>query len=134
MSFSEEQRNYLQATMDAAGVQAKHLVLGLDHRTPTLVDVVSGIEWSIADGEGRTFSRVAETELEGFRVSTVFIPTFVMSHGASDLHIKKPFETMVFGVDDEVTSKRYATWTEAEEGHLKFVENLQARISQAPEM
>jgi hypothetical protein len=127
MPLPEQERIALQAAMDAAGVKFKHLILGPDHRTPVVTDFVGGLEWAMEDGETKSLSRVADTDVEGIRVSTVFIPTLVSPYDHGGRHIKQPFETMVFGEHDEGMSKRYATWAEAEEGHEEIVAELKAR-------
>jgi hypothetical protein len=113
--------------MDAAGVKFKQLILGPDHRTPVVTDFVDGLEWAMEDGEAKSLSRVADTDVEGIRVSTVFIPMLVSPYDHDERHMKQPFETMVFGKHDEMMSKRYATWAEAEEGHEEIVSELKAR-------
>jgi hypothetical protein len=77
MPLSEPERIALQAAMDAAGVKFKQLILGPDHRTPVVTDFVDGLEWAMEDGEAKSLSRVADTDVEGIRVSTVFIPMLV---------------------------------------------------------
>lgn len=77
---------------------------------------------------------VAKTELpHGFTVSTVFLG---IDHGWNS---DKPilFETMVFGDYDEVNlaeagihTQRYASWAEAEDGHIETVDRLQAWIAE----
>jgi hypothetical protein len=134
MPLPEPDRLALQNALDAAGVKFKYLILGPDQRTPTVTDFVDGMEWAMEDGEGKSRSRVAETEVEGFTVSTVFIPTLVSAYDGDARHIKQPFETMVFGEQDEVMSRRYETWAEAEEGHKQIVAELQAKYSSAPKV
>jgi hypothetical protein len=77
--------------------------------------------------------RVAEDTVSGFWVSTVFLG---IDHGWDGEPLL--FETGVFAVDpdgeramDEVEEmSRYATWTEAEVGHLLIVQAL--RTDQRP--
>ena len=58
-----------------------------------------------------------ETLSNGIRVSTVFLG---LDHNFGE---GEPllFESMVFGLDDEV-QERYSTYDQAEEGHKKLVE------------
>ena len=63
---------------------------------------------------------VADTAVEGLRVSTVFLG---IDHSFGN---GKPllFETMIFpqdGFQEELYCDRYSTWEEAEEGHLKGI-------------
>ena len=60
---------------------------------------------------------VAKTSIGKAEVSTVFLG---MDHNWAN---GPPllFETMVFGLDDEL-QERYSTWAEAEVGHAKTVE------------
>ncbi len=64
-----------------------------------------------------------ETLPNGLRVSTVFIG---IDHNWGD---GEPllFESMVFGLDDEV-QERYSTYEQAEEGHRKLVDKYSAQI------
>ena len=59
--------------------------------------------------------RVAKTEKDDIRISTVFLG---MNHSFS----KGPpllFETMIFGGEHDRDLWRYSTWEEAEKGHLE---------------
>lgn len=134
MPLPEQERISLQAAMDAAGVKFKQLILGPDHRTPVVTDFVGGLEWAMEDGETKSLSRVAHTDVEGTSVSTVFIPTMVLPYDHEERHVQQPFETMVFGEHDEVMSKRYATWAEAEEGHEEIVADLRAKHTSSPKI
>lgn len=60
--------------------------------------------------------RVAETSVEGQRISTVFL---CINHGWGD----KPlwFETMIFEGPHDGYQERYETWAQAEEGHARAV-------------
>jgi hypothetical protein len=57
--------------------------------------------------------RVAMTEAEGVKISTVFLG-LDHSFGGS---VPILFETMVFGGEHDGYQERYATWEEAEAGH-----------------
>ncbi len=59
--------------------------------------------------------RVDETENNGVRVSTVFLGADHSIVGEEPLL----FETMIFGGEHDQDMWRYATWQEAEKGHLK---------------
>lgn len=69
--------------------------------------------------------RVARSQVNGFTISTVFLG---LNHAFGDGPAEW-FETMVFGAGtlDEEYTRRYTTWEEAEDGHLKIVEVLQGR-------
>jgi hypothetical protein len=57
--------------------------------------------------------RVAETEKDGIRVSTVFLGIdYSFGEGRPLL-----FETMIFGGEHDEEQWRYSTWEEAEKGH-----------------
>lgn len=80
-----------------------------------------------ADSDKR---RVARTEIAaGIYVSTVFLG---LDHSFSEEGPPILFETMVFNdygdVDGPYMFGRYATWDEAEKGHEKAVEALQALL------
>jgi hypothetical protein len=67
--------------------------------------------------------RVAETEIEGVRISTVFLG-LDHSYSFAGRDRKTPpvlFETMIFGGEHDEEQWRYCTWDEAEEGHAKAV-------------
>ncbi len=67
--------------------------------------------------------RVAETSIDEFRISTVFLG---LDHGfgKGDPLL---FETMVFSPEgDPLQMNRYFTWEEAKEGHRAFVEEYKA--------
>ena len=90
-----------------------HQVVRLDDEMPRSAAV---LEW------GRFFNdtdsrRVAETKIEGIRVSTVFlgIDHNFNSHGPPLL-----FETMVFGGEHDEMTDRYTTWTQAIKGHQQM--------------
>lgn len=81
----------------------------------------------MTDGLG---SRVAETDLELCRVSTVFLGLDLRPVGEGPPIL---FETMVFPADEgltELSGRRYCTWGEAEVGHMEIVEALREEIAQ----
>ena len=91
-------------------------------RTPILVDLWTWARW-VEDFENR---QIAETETEGFRVSTVFIGINMNWRATGDPIL---FETMIFGGPLDSEQWRYATYAEAERGHDHAV--TQARIAGA---
>lgn len=67
---------------------------------------------------------VAQTEIGEATVSTVFLG---LDHGWGLRSEGLVFETMVFGAPDEDDrTTRYRTWDEAEAGHKKIVEEIEA--------
>ncbi len=70
--------------------------------------------------ENQEDRRVAETEIEGIRISTVFLG---LDHSYSFDKSATPilFETMIFGGEHDEYQERYCTWDEAEAGHHKAV-------------
>lgn len=70
-------------------------------------------------------TRVALDEIEGNRVSTVFLG-LDYSWGDGDIQV---FETMIFGKNGGEVFERYATWDAAEEGHKKAVEKIKEEIN-----
>jgi hypothetical protein len=58
--------------------------------------------------------RVAETYIDGVRISTVFLG---LDHQLLDGGAPLLFETMVFGGALDHAMKRYSTWDQAEAGH-----------------
>lgn len=62
--------------------------------------------------------RVAETEKDGVRVSTVFLG---LNHSFGDGPLLL-FETMIFGGKHDEDMDRYTTWEQAEEGHRRMCE------------
>lgn len=69
--------------------------------------------------------RVALTEFEGLRVSTVFLGVV---HGFTKERAPILFETMVFRGDKGIDEARCTTWGEAEEIHQKMVEHWQEQL------
>lgn len=68
--------------------------------------------------------RVAETEIEGIRVSTVFLG-LDHSYSFAGRDRKTPpviFETMIFGGEHDEEQTRCCTWDEAEAMHAEAVE------------
>jgi hypothetical protein len=68
--------------------------------------------------------RVAEDQVDGVRLSTVFL---CIAHGQTATGAPKLFETMAFldGDSESVgTVARYATWQEAEQGHEDYRRRL----------
>jgi hypothetical protein len=93
----------------------------LDGHEPVAVDLMTWAQWL------ETANRnVAQTEVApGVVVSTVFLG---LDHRFSGNGPPILFETMVF--DDYLTCDtwRYATWAEAELGHMEVVEAMMAKL------
>lgn len=70
---------------------------------------------------------VAKTTKDGYDVSTVFLG----ENHSFDNNELEVFETMIFhtGQYYDLYCRRYATWTEAEEGHKQTVEKLHSLIT-----
>lgn len=79
------------------------------------VDVPFG-KWAF-DFEN-TERHVAEDNIGGVRISTVFLG---LDHSFTPDGPPILFETMIFGGEHDEFQERYATWTEAEEGHGRAV-------------
>jgi hypothetical protein len=60
--------------------------------------------------------RVRDTARDDVRVSTIFL---AVDHGFGGR--KELFETMLFVNGSSVDCERYSTWSEAEEGHERWV-------------
>lgn len=90
----------------------------LDGHTPVLVDSVTWSTWF----NTRPDRYVAQSEVEGRLVSTVFLGTnYRYPRGGPPL----VFETMVFESPDtlqDIYCKRCSTWEEAEAQHIRAVE------------
>jgi hypothetical protein len=85
----------------------------LEGKTPKRVD--SFLEWAIQfEKQNRV---VKQTQIQDVKVSTVFLG---IDHGYGGEPLL--FETMIFGGENDGYCDRYATWEEAEEGHLKACE------------
>jgi len=84
----------------------------LEGHTPVkCADLLTLIRWCQTHDR-----RVAHSEKDGVRISTVFLG--IDHGGCSDRPLL--FETMVFGGEHEGDLKRYSTWDEAVEGHKNF--------------
>lgn len=81
------------------------------------------MEWGCFLEKHRLDRIVSREEINGLRVSTVFIG---LDHSwlPRDHKDHKPdiFETMVFKNESDIYCERYSTWQEAEYGHKKAVE------------
>ena len=120
--------------------QVTHAILDENHN---VIPVRSWQEWSewsekAYQKTGISLRRVAETTINGWWVSTVFLG---LNHGFGGPPLW--FETMVFEDKDsppppETGNKihallnemqwRYATWTEAKEGHETIVEMIRCGL------
>jgi hypothetical protein len=66
---------------------------------------------------------VAHDTIDGVRVSTVFLGLDHQFGNGPPLL----FETMIFGGEDDGYQERYATWEEAEAGHVAALEKVRGR-------
>jgi len=73
------------------------------------------LEWATC----YTNFRVANTQLDNVTISTVFLG---IDHNYADTGPPILFETMIFGGEHNQKCWRYATYTEAEQGHKEAVE------------
>jgi hypothetical protein len=86
----------------------------LDGHQPVPADLMA---WALWFGEADR--KVAMTDIDGVKVSTVFLGIdHSFTGGPPEL-----FETLVFGLDDD-RCDRYATWDEAVAGHERIVAAL----------
>ena len=93
--------------------------LGPNHEIIPVYDVLEWGEWF----ESMDNRRVAETDVAGFHVSTVFLG---LDHGLLDDARAVLFETMVFDGDwSDVRCERCCTWAEAERQHARLVREIE---------
>jgi hypothetical protein len=85
----------------------------LKDRKPVKADAVT---WSLWFGSHLDERIVARWEFGEVEVSTVFLG---VDHGHTEEGSPILFETMVFGGPDGGRQWRYATWEEAEKGHME---------------
>jgi len=84
-----------------------------------VIEVSNLREWGMFF-ENKESRRVAVDEVNGARVSTVFLGVdHSWGYGP-----KLWFETMIFGGEHDGFQDRYTTWDEAEAGHKRVVEAL----------
>lgn len=104
---------------ERTGIMSKYI---LDGKTP--VKCNNTLEW--ARWYETADRSVAFTELNGARVSTVFLS---LSHSFGE---GEPllFETMVFGGEHDGEMTRCSTWEQAEEMHKNMVQLISAAIAQ----
>lgn len=101
-------------------MRTRHEHYILDGKEAKPVDLMTWARWLEVNRDTRI---VAKTELDGAKVSTVFIG---LDHNFSSTGPAHIFETMVFGGPHDGEMNRYPTWSDAEKGHAEMV----ARISQ----
>jgi hypothetical protein len=105
----------------ADGLGLKPWILGEDGRTPVRTDMAGHMEWT--HKAGGVSARVALDEVDGARVSTIFIDSFSMVR--DDNRMPKLFETLVTDRDGiSSVEGRYWTWEEAEQRHAEIVARL----------
>lgn len=90
----------------------------LKEKKPVQVDVVTWARWD------RTADRtVKKDKIGSVTISTVFLGVDHNSFGGTP-HL---FETMVFGLDEEIMN-RYSTWEEAEKGHQEILNEVKVKL------
>ena len=100
-------------TLGDTKMNNQHWILGDDGKTLKPVGLHEWAEWY--DKSCRTKVRVvAKEEIEGSRVSTVFLG---LDHNFFEEGPPLLFETMVFDGPLDQEMDRYSTWEEAETGH-----------------
>jgi hypothetical protein len=125
MPLSKDQRDTLNAAMEASGAKFKYLILGPGGRTLVVADVADFMDWAMDNGDGRISVHVADDYVGNTRVSTVFLSTLVS--GFNEAALQCPFETMVFGGNNDVLlTKKYLSWEEAEKGHEQILARVRA--------
>lgn len=90
-----------------------------ENRNPVKCDAIESSKYMAENGRRVAFDAVGRVE-----VSTVFLG---LDHSYSG-HTPLLFETMVFGMDDEI-QERWTTWDEAETGHKAVLEKVYAVLS-----
>lgn len=91
----------------------------LEGKTPVPTDVITAGKWMQDEGEKR---RVDYTNIgDEVEVSTVFLG---IDHRWDDKGPPLLFETLVFGGRLDGEMNRYATWDEAERGHVDMVRQV----------
>jgi hypothetical protein len=93
----------------------------LEGKTPVPADVATWGCFFVAAGKARV---VADTELPGARVSTVFMGIDTQSEGPPEL-----FETMADHDGGGRSFRKYATWEEAEAAHWELVKRYAAPLN-----
>lgn len=88
----------------------------------TPIPLVDPIEW--AQWFEMSDRIVENTEIEGYRISTIFLG---LNHNFSGKGPPLLFETMIFPSDSfrDLYCARYTTWDEAQLGHRYAVEHYQ---------
>lgn len=112
------------------GFQLRFYMIDKDHKITYTLDAIEWSEWfQVAYAADHTLRRVARTTLsDGSIISTVFLGVDY------NFHDKGPpilFESAVlYAVDSTIDDnsidieRRYATWAEAEIGHMELCEKL----------
>ncbi len=80
------------------------------------------MEWGRWYEDNRPALRVGDDDVNGVRVSTVFLG---LDHSFGE-GLPLLFETMIFKGPHDGWQDRYTTWEEAELGHKRIVQLLQA--------
>lgn len=106
---------------------------GLDeNKNPVLLESIEEVIKHKSRSDCLTGHKVASTNINGHRVSTVFLG---LDHNYTGRGPPVLFETMIFGPDSlaETDMWRYCTWDEAEAGHKNAVRVLEERLNTSPE-
>jgi hypothetical protein len=99
----------------------------LDPVTHLALPVFNLMQWALYMKGGNR--RVAFDDIEGWKVSTVFLG---VDHNFSDAGDPILFETMIFAPDaggHDTAMDRYRTWAEARAGHERMKRGLLADIA-----
>lgn len=90
-----------------------------ENRRAVKCDAIESSKYMVENGRRVAFDAVGRVE-----VSTVFLG---LDHSYSG-HTPLLFETMVFGMDDEI-QERWTTWDEAETGHKAVLEKVRGLVA-----
>jgi hypothetical protein len=89
----------------------------LKNKIPVKCDSIEFAKWYATANR-----RIAETEKDGVRISTVFLG---LDHSmVMDLNTPILFETMVFGGEHDQYQTRYSTYKEAQNGHTEVCKKV----------
>jgi hypothetical protein len=102
----------------------RHYILK-GHEPVLCEDAVDWAMWAFGPEQQR---HVADEEIEGIRISTVFLG---MDHNFRGEGPPVLFETMTFADGGCAVMARYRTWDEAEAGHAQVRQLLREELQQA---
>ncbi len=94
----------------------------LEGHNPVSSDLLDWAQWM--ENNNRVVSQT-NLKIDGKEVlvSTVFLG---LDHNFNDKGPPILFETMIFGSSLDGEQERYATWSEAEEGHLQMLDRMES--------